>query len=59
MNVYFIKDENHGEFGFVENAAGVEHVTHESGGGGSSGSVDDVSNNCGKRRGEGIEQDTS
>ena len=48
FDVCFVEDEDHGEFGFVEDRARVQHVGHECGCGGCARRVDDVGDYCGE-----------
>lgn len=57
VDVGFVEDEDHGHFGFVEDAAGVEHVAHEGAGGAGAGRVDDIGDDGGEGGCEGVEQD--
>ena len=42
LYIGFVEDEDHGELGFVENGARIEHVGHEGSGGCGAGGIDDV-----------------
>ena len=55
MDVSFVEDEYHWEFGFVEDAAGIEHVAHEGASGGCARGIDDVGDDCGERGCERVE----
>lgn len=59
LNVRFVKDENEGQFSFVENTASVEHVAHEGCGVVAAWSVDDIGDAGGHGAGEGIGDDSS
>ena len=55
--VGFVEDKDHGEFGFVEDRAGIEHVGHKGCRGGGTRGVYDVGNDGRKGRGQGVGDD--
>ena len=59
LNVGFVEDKDHGKFGLVEDAAGVEHVAHECAGRVGARGVDHVGDYGGEAGGQGVEEDAS